>query len=48
VEEFLPIECEIPSSMTIVEVLLDITELDACLIPMEHLDEKLHDASTTK
>ena len=39
VEAYTSIECEIPSLKIAIHVLLDMTELEECLLHLEHLDE---------
>jgi hypothetical protein len=39
VEAVLPIECEIPSLNIVIELLPDMTKLEAHLVHLEHLDE---------
>ena len=41
------IECEIPSLKVAIELLLDTSDLEECLVHLEHLDEQRRDASTT-
>lgn len=38
-ESIFPIECEIPSLKLAVELLLEISSLEECLLHLEHLDE---------
>jgi len=45
VEEFLQIECKIPSLKIDIELLPGMTELESHLVHLEHIDEKHHDAS---
>ena len=42
-----PVECEIPSLKIVIHVLPNMTELEECLLHLEHLDEKCRDALTT-
>ena len=44
VEAVTPIECEIPSLRIAILVLPDTTELEECLVQLEHLDEQRRDA----
>ena len=44
VEVVTPIECEIPSLRIDIHVLPDMTELEECLLHLEHLDELRRDA----
>ena len=39
VESILPVECEIPSLKLAVEILLDTSTLEECLVHLEQLDE---------
>jgi hypothetical protein len=45
VEAVFPIECEIPSLKIVVELLPDMTQLEECLVHLEHLDEQRRDVS---
>jgi hypothetical protein len=45
VEAVFPIECEIPSLKIVVELLPDMTQLEECLIYLEHLDEQHRDVA---
>jgi hypothetical protein len=45
-EVVLPIECQIPSLKLAVELFLETSFLEECLLYLEHLDEKLHDAAS--
>jgi hypothetical protein len=45
VEVVFIIECEVPSLNIVVELLLDTTQLEECLVYLEHLDEKHRDAA---
>ena len=44
VEAITPIECEIPSLKNYIHVLPNTTELEECLLHLEHLDEQRRDA----
>ena len=46
VEAVTPFECEIPSLRIAIHVLPDTTELEECLLHLEHLDEQCRDALT--
>ena len=46
VEVVTPVECEIPSLKIVIHVLPDMTELEECLVHLEHLDEQRRDALT--
>jgi hypothetical protein len=39
IEATLPIECEIPTLLTTIELLLDTTPMEQCLLTLESLDE---------
>ena len=39
IESTLPIECEIPTLLTTIELLLDIAPMEQCLLTLESLDE---------
>ena len=43
VEAVTPVECEIPSLKIVIHVLPDTTELEECLLHLEHLDEQRRD-----
>ena len=45
-EAVTPIECEIPYLKIAIHVLPDMTELEECLLHLEHLDEQHRDALT--
>jgi hypothetical protein len=45
VESILPIECKIPSLKLEIELLPDTSDLEKCLIHLEHLDEQRRYAS---
>ena len=47
VEAVTPIECEIPSLKIVIHVLLDTTELEECLLHLEHLDDQRRDGLTS-
>ena len=47
VEAVTPVECEIPSLKIAIHVLPDMTELEECLLHLEHLDEQRRDALTS-
>ena len=44
VETVTPVECEIPSLKIAIHVLPDTTELEECLVHLEHLNEQRRDA----
>jgi hypothetical protein len=46
VESILSIKCEIHSLKLVIELLPDTTDLEECLVHLEHLDEQCRDAST--
>jgi hypothetical protein len=46
-EVVLPIECQISSLKSIVELLSDTSPLEECLLYLEHLDEQRRDVSST-
>jgi hypothetical protein len=46
VESILPIECEIPSLKLVVELLLDTSNLERCLVHLESLDKQRRDTFT--
>ena len=43
-ESVLPIQCEIPSLKLAIELLLDTSILEECLVHLEQLDEQRRDA----
>ena len=45
-EAITPVECEISSLKIAIYVLPDVTELEECIIHLEHLDEQCRDALT--
>jgi hypothetical protein len=45
-DSILPTDCEIPSLKLEIELLPNTTDLEECLIHLEHLDEQRWDAST--
>ena len=45
VEVFFLIECEVPLLKIAVELLLDTTQFEECLVYLEHLDEQCRDAA---
>ena len=47
VESILLVECEIPSLKLAVELLLDTSPLEECLVHLEQLDEQRRDALVT-
>lgn len=47
VEAMLSIECEIPSLKIVIELLPNMTELEAHLVHLEHLDEQRQNVATT-
>ena len=47
VEAITPIECEIMSLKIAIHVLPDTSELEECLLHLEHLDEQCRDVLTT-
>ena len=46
-EAVTPVECEIPSLRIAIHVLLDTTELEECLLHLEHLDEQRRNVLTS-
>jgi hypothetical protein len=46
VELILPTECKIPSLKLAIELLPDTSDLEECLVHLEHLDEQCRDAYT--
>eukprot|EP00253_Pinus_taeda_P036115 PITA_36115 len=45
-ESVFPVECENPSLKLVVEILLETSSLEECLVHLEHLDEQRRDVAT--